>query len=1432
MDINGGRLSFDALIKDSDFKKQIAAMEQRIVGLTQTSERESQKMDKIFTNLGGALAAFLTISQAQNFVSQLIRVRSEFQQLEIAFTTMLGSKEKADQLTKELIEFASTTPFGMKDTANAAKQLLAYGSSAESVRQELTMLGDVASGVSQPIGELVYLYGTLRMQGRAYQQDINQFAGRGIPIYKELANVLKINENEVRSFVEAGKVGFAEVQQAFQNMTAEGSMFGGLMEAQSKTIAGDLERLGDAFEQALNEIGQSSEGLINTSIQGLSLMVENYQKIIDILTILVVTYGSYKAAVIATTAIQAVATTTTQGWTVATMLQYRALVIAEGAQKLLNRTMLANPYVLAATALGALTVALFKFSDHLTTAEKAQKRLGDITEEANKSIIAQKIEVEDLIKVAKDETKSKNERYEAIKKLNNISPDYLGALDLETIGTQKATDAVNLYIEALKEKAFEQAAFNERVRIQQEKFEVERSGGTNWIQRAGMSLYGLTGGDKSAMEAAAKKAAMDALDIQEKALDEELNKRNQTKTKVEDAQNFVTNYEQLKKINQEIIAQEAELKKALAPDAVYDKAKIKSIKDNISNLKEQRDLLMGVSKDSQKASSELKKYQEEHASLLQKIYDKAEEVRSRGLTDNERELAQTRKFYSDLRKELEEFNKESKGPKISQSIFDRLNQLEEQDTGYLLSNQAVERDIQNIEKLDDIVDRITTLRSKINMLISKDASVGLTDEESNALKKYQDTLGVDLEKQQEKVKELTKTHHERLLEIEKNYQLQVQLAGENASEGKLLLLREARDNEIKLANETEAEKRAIITKGVQYQLTFTLGALKVQRDAILELLGSDDLTDKLKEKLEQELANLDAAIMSGAKAASKANSQARINDLKKELKKLEELGLETTDKYKELYEELIKISADSQQKLQDDTRDLINLILSFSYELNQIADSLTNLGDAFGNSGISNIGSVLGGIASNAQNLSVVFDEGASNTDKYAAAISSLVSMISMVADAAAERKRAEEEYYRSIIQLQHDYNLSLNEQRRLQSELAESPFVRDHIGRVKDAMVSSNEAMQEYQKGVEKLIKSGQVKSGQRDSVDWKNVGKGAAQGAAIGGAIGSVIPVIGTAIGAAIGAVGGFLVGLFGGKKKKDTFIGILEEYPELITQSENGLLRVNKELAEQLLKNNMLNEETKQILENILEWEKAIEEARKQIQEVVTELAGQMGDDLRNSLVSAFMAGEDAALAMGSTVGKVLENILSNLLFTAAFEEVFKTFENDLVNAFMSGNMNDFVGVMGDFLDAAGPAAEAFARGLEIAREQAAQRGISIFESTEPIDKNKEKFTGRINPGMTEQQANQAYAIDLRKIDLMSVIISEIQGVKYQNEGNIQSNQLLLMQGQMDALNSIRDNTGATVVKLEEISQKTDVAILELKGIKQNTTSKVGRNSYNGG
>ena len=117
-------------------------------------------------------AEFGGLVAIKKFVSDVIDATGKMQQLDVALSTILQSKSKADALLAEISEFAKKTPFNLDEVANGAKQLLAYGSSADNVVDELSMLGDVASGLQIPLGQLIYLYGTLRVQGRAYWRDI------------------------------------------------------------------------------------------------------------------------------------------------------------------------------------------------------------------------------------------------------------------------------------------------------------------------------------------------------------------------------------------------------------------------------------------------------------------------------------------------------------------------------------------------------------------------------------------------------------------------------------------------------------------------------------------------------------------------------------------------------------------------------------------------------------------------------------------------------------------------------------------------------------------------------------------------------------------------------------------------------------------------------------------------------------------------------------------------------------------------------------------------------------------------------------------------------------------------------------------------------------------------------------------------------------
>ena len=267
-------------------------------------EESGLSIEDMFKRIGAAVGVAFTFDQAKNFVRSAMEIRGQFQQLEIAFNTMLQSEEKATMLMSQLVETAAKTPFDLQGVAQGAKQLLAYGIAADEVNETITRLGDIAAGLSIPLGDLVYLYGTTMTQGRMFTMDLRQFMGRGIPMAEELAKQFGVTKNEVAGLVTAGQVGADAVKQAIWNMTNEGSRFGGLMEAQSKSITGQISNIEDAFDTMLNDIGKSNEGLINDGLAGVSFLIENYEKVGRVLLGLVAAYGEYKAALMVTSAIQ------------------------------------------------------------------------------------------------------------------------------------------------------------------------------------------------------------------------------------------------------------------------------------------------------------------------------------------------------------------------------------------------------------------------------------------------------------------------------------------------------------------------------------------------------------------------------------------------------------------------------------------------------------------------------------------------------------------------------------------------------------------------------------------------------------------------------------------------------------------------------------------------------------------------------------------------------------------------------------------------------------------------------------------------------------------------------------------------------------------------------------------------------------------------
>ena len=417
--------------------------------------REGGMIDDALTKIAAGVAGAFAVDKIKDFVMEVVNVRGQFQQLEVAFKTMLGSGEKASKLMNQLVRTAATTPFDLQSVAQGAKQLLAYGTAAEDVNDTLIKLGDIAAGLSLPLGDLVYLYGTTVTQGRMFTQDMRQFMGRGIPMAEEIAKVMGVAEQEVAGLVTAGKVTADVFKKAIDGMAAEGGKFGGLMEAQSKTITGQISNIEDAVAMMFNKMGQQSEGVINTALSGVSYLVENYQEVGRQIGALVTAYGAYKAALITLTAIQRVnmavlrqavhqkQLAAAQGIALSNaeaLAAARTKLLALAQQGLVKAikgvtaALASNPYTLAALAVAALTVGIYELATAESEAEKRTKAMNDAVDKQKKAMETFHQHNQDLINTATDETKSTYQRIAAFEELKQTMPSLIDKYkDLEAL---------------------------------------------------------------------------------------------------------------------------------------------------------------------------------------------------------------------------------------------------------------------------------------------------------------------------------------------------------------------------------------------------------------------------------------------------------------------------------------------------------------------------------------------------------------------------------------------------------------------------------------------------------------------------------------------------------------------------------------------------------------------------------------------------------------------------------------------------------------------------------------------------------------------------------------------------------------------------------------------------------------------------------------
>ena len=1397
MQTNDGNLVFDIKANYEGLQKDVEAIKKQFEQMTNKAVEEGKKQADVWQNLLKGATAYFTLQGAQSFISQMIAVRSQFQQLEISFGTMLKSKEKANALMAQLTDLAAKTPFGLQEVSEGAKRLLAFQVPAEEVTETLRRMGDVASGLGVPMGQLIHVYGQVKAQGKLMTNDLYQFMNAGIPIIAELSKVVGKSETEIKEMVSAGKIGFPEVQAVIKNMTDEGGLFFNLMAEQSKSLGGQISNLKDNFDQMLNEIGKSSEGIVSEAIKGVSFLVENYQTLGKIIAGLIVTYGTYKTAIIVHNALIALNTQLTNGWTVAQLAQYRGLLLLEKAQKLLNATMLANPYVLVATAVVGLGVAMWALKDNTTAAEKAQRDYNNQKQKAIDWEQQHKQKIDDLIESATNQALADADRQKALIALQNEYPNIFAKYDIETL---KLADILKLKKEIAKhdseDKKFQRT--NEFLKYQD--FE------------------------KALNKAKTGKSTYDISKLKNSILDEEMTrvfgKNWFNGSNLSDVEKYIKERQKIAKndVKGDVIASWTSNLKNLSEDEI--KKELEHRQKLIADLQKQK-----------KAGNKWASHGVNFGGDWFAFNEEELQAQSKTLQAQLDRFREKTYEYKDLTKEYTQAVKDAE--KALDNIKNGgLGELKKEEFAKAIKD--AEEKLENAKKT--LEKHKTSLNKKAPATSKKEQSF---DQEGHLLQTQRIAIDNELAEQKKGVDALQDGYDKELALIHYFYDEKAEAIRRGGEDARIALEKERANSKGLMSNETYNARLNAINEN-EMIANEQNNALKTQQeqklfDGLLEKYQTYFQKRKsLVEKQERDLIEL-----------GKILSNEQLEELKKqqqaELDELDDAYISKNDNYKKLFEdlrelsnkeieeaikkakELLSVSNMSEemrksinQRIKDTERMFSQKKLSeinqYSQAVRDLANAFSELGGSTGNSALSSLGSAIGNIAGQFTSLMEAIKRyksgNISSADKFGAVANFASNLISSIADSTRQRKDAEEQYYTSVISYQNAYNLALIEQKRIQKELDSSFLLKDRTEQLKTEFDTIREVGKQREKQLELIRSKGQVKVGTGSKTDWGGVATMTASGAVTGAMVGNVV-------GAVVGAVAGFIGGLFSSKKPKDVFGNLLENWPHLLKQSANGVWEIDKGQAEIAKNSGLVNEETKLMLQQYIDLQDKLEKSRATIKEIVTEFAGNLAPNIQNSLVEAFKAGEDAIVKMGETMDKVVENMVSSIIFQSIFKDTFKKLEDEMQKSKDVGGDGNWVDDFGRFYREAGAKTKQYYEALTQARDSAKAEGFNILQ-----DNTQRQAVEKGYMRMSQDTGDEL----LGQHRLQTQLSAEIKNATLQTANSIKEMHLSMQASfaqQLRHLAGIETNT----YKLHKIEtdisgMKTILGNIETKGIKMRT------------
>lgn len=423
-------------------KAELAEVSDEYNRLADTGKETSGIFDKIKGTLSSGLGLLGIGTSVVALGNQVIQTRKQFQAMETSIQTLLGSKEKTDELLGKVKQYAAVSPLELSSISSATQMMLGFNLEAEEVPKFISAIGDVSMGEAGKFNSLTLAFSQMSATGKLMGQDLNQMINAGFNPLTEISRTTGKSVADLKEQMSKGAISAKMVQDAFISATSAGGKFHNMSQEASKTIGGQMSMLQDSIDAVFNSWGEASEGVIVDAISLATKLIENYKTIGAVIATVVSTYGAYRGALLANIALQKLEGKTAKEAIKMLQAKIATTKVATTVTKLFNNALKANPLVLFATTLVGVTTAIAGYvavTDHATDAEE---RFADKQKESAEAQDDRIEKAKELIEAIRKEKEVTAEVAESYVQLLKIAPELN---DYTASRIQDLTDLTEVY---------------------------------------------------------------------------------------------------------------------------------------------------------------------------------------------------------------------------------------------------------------------------------------------------------------------------------------------------------------------------------------------------------------------------------------------------------------------------------------------------------------------------------------------------------------------------------------------------------------------------------------------------------------------------------------------------------------------------------------------------------------------------------------------------------------------------------------------------------------------------------------------------------------------------------------------------------------------------------------------------------------------------